>query len=267
MKIKLAYSPCPNDCFMFYGIKSKEITINGVDFEISLHDIETLNQKAKKEEFDITKLSFPAFFNLQEKYEILNSGTAIGRDCGPIIVAGKEANIQDLKKSEILVPGELTTAALLLNLYLGKEVKQKSVSFENIIPLVKKRENDFGVIIHEGRFTYKKAGLKKVVDLGSWWEEKTNLPIPLGLIAIKKNIDKKRKKNIENALKESIEFAFKNRDKTKNYIKQNAQELDDKVIEEHINLYVNDFSIDLGNEGRKAIDSLLRKYIKLKTLK
>ena len=256
-KIKLAYSPCPNDCFMFYALKHNIVDTKNYDFEISLHDIETLNKKAKGENFDVTKLSFPALFKFKKTYEILNSGAALGKNCGPLIVAHKNTDIKNLKKtSKIATPGDLTTANLLLDLYLKKTIKKNPMPFNEIMPAIKKKKIDFGVIIHEGRFTYKKYDLKKVVDLGDWWEKETNLPIPLGLIAIKKNIDKSVKADIENIIKKSIEFSFKNRKASKEYIKQNSQELDDKVIENHINLYVNNFSINLGKDGKKAINTL-----------
>ena len=167
---------------MFYALKSKKIDVMGYDFDINLQDIETLNQNAKEAKADVTKMSFATLFELEDKYEMLNSGAALGRNCGPLIVSN--GNEKEIKKSKIAVPGFLTTANLLLMLYLKEKPNSYAICFDEIMNRVKKGEFDFGVIIHEGRFTYKNYDLKKILDLGKWWEETTKLPIPLGCIAI-----------------------------------------------------------------------------------
>jgi 1,4-dihydroxy-6-naphthoate synthase len=255
-KLTLAFSPCPNDTFIFYALVNGSIDCEGYEFETFLNDVETLNKKAFSNTYNITKLSFAALGHVLNKYSLLKSGGALGKGCGPLLVSRKGLKLDDIKKQKIAVPGIMTTAYLLLSLFLEKKPNAKALSFEKIMPAVKSKEFDFGVIIHEGRFTYKEYGLECLMDLGEWWEKKTSLPIPLGCIAIEKKLGKKTADTIEKLIKNSILYAFENKEETAFYIKKYAQEMDDKVIEQHINLYVNDFSIDMGKTGELAVKTL-----------
>ena len=258
LDLSLAFSPCPNDTFIFFAIAYNLIDCEGIEFKIRLADVETLNQKAKAGVFDISKLSFAAIGYLQDRYSLLRSGAALGRGCGPLIVAKPGFNINKLKLKKIAVPGLWTTANLLLCLYLSKKPDVYPISFEQIMPSVEQGIFDAGVIIHEGRFTYKKYGLELIVDLGSWWEAETSLPIPLGGIAIRKGISAETVKKIERIIRESVLYAYKNRNKADDYIKKHAQELAPSVIRQHIDLYVNEFTLDLGDEGEEAVKTLFK---------
>ncbi|BBB33585.1 1,4-dihydroxy-6-naphthoate synthase [Thermotomaculum hydrothermale] len=256
-KLKLAYSTCPNDTFMFYGIAAG-IFSPSFQFDTVLKDIEELNKMAFKGETDITKLSFFAYFKIADKFKILNSGSALGRGCGPLLIAKEEFDLSDLKNKRIAIPGKNTTANLLFSIFCPECKNKKEVLFSEIENEILKGEVDAGVIIHETRFTYKIRGLKKLVDLGEFWERETGNPIPLGLIAVKRDYEKEGKE-LDNLLRKSIEYAFENPSNTLPYIKKYAQELDESVINSHINLYVNKFSINLGEEGKKAITDLYQK--------
>lgn len=254
-KLKLSFSTCPNDTFMFHGLVSNKIETE-FEFETMLTDIEDLNKMALNHENDITKISFSALGNLLDEYVLLRSGAALGRGCGPVVVAKDKEKFNNLSSVKIAIPGINTTAALLIRLYGGSDLELVSMPFYEIMPSVEKGDVDLGVIIHEGRFTYQHFGLIQCLDLGQWWEDYSGLPIPLGGIAAKRSLGKEVIKEIENKLSESIKSAFENPLESKEYIKKYAQEMDDKVIDEHIKLYVNNFSIDLGEEGEKAVKKL-----------
>ncbi len=247
-----AYSTCPNDTFIFCRLAQ------AADIETHLHDVETLNRMAFEERFDVTKLSFHAWLLVQDKYQLLNVGAALGRGCGPLVISRKDfPKAQGLKpKASIAVPGEYTTAHLLLRLW-NPEIKNRIfMPFDQIMNVVESGEADAGVIIHEGRFVFEERGFQCLEDLGEWWEGQTGLPIPLGCIAAKKSLGVERIAEIEQRLKQSIQCAFVDPASTTEYIKQYAQELNDDVIREHIKTYVNDFTLDLGEEGRAAIEKL-----------
>ncbi len=255
-KISLAYSPCPNDTFIFYPLIRNLIDTGGYKFCEALKDVENLNKEAFENIHNITKLSFAALGHLQDKYALLKSGAALGRGCGPLIVANEGFNIDDIQKNKIAVPGIFTTANLLLSLFLNETPTVEFLSFEQIMPAVSSGKFNYGVIIHEGRFTYQQYGLKALVDLGKWWEDKTNLPIPLGGIAVNRDFGKNKAEEFEKIIKASVEYGFANRLHSYDYIKKHAQEIDDEVIKSHINLYVNNFTLDIGEEGEKAINTL-----------
>lgn len=257
-KLSLSFSTCPNDTFMFHALV-KGIIETELKFDIKLTDIEDLNKMAFKRENDITKISFSALGNLLDDYVLLRSGSALGRGCGPLIVGKKGCDLKNLKNKRIAIPGINTTAALLLRLYAGADLEILSMPFYEIMPSVQKGETDFGVIIHEGRFTYPDYNLESLLDLGQWWEDYSGLPIPLGGIAAKRSLGKEIILHMEDKLSKSIDYAFKNREASRSYIKEYAQEMDDGVVKEHIDLYVNDFSINLGEEGEKAIKMLFNK--------
>jgi len=258
----LAYSTCPNDTFIFKAIANNLINLKGHEFKIVHEDVETLNQAAPKGSYDISKLSFAAFGSLINEYALLRSGSALGAGCGPLIVALPGQSLCQKKKIKVAVPGLGTTAYLLFRFFMQDrfpeiEIDFMPMSFDLIMPAVVNKQADFGVIIHEGRFVYPLLGLEMQADLGLWWENKTGLPLPLGCIAIKRNIDVKIAKEIQDIIRQSIEHAFNNPDMAYDYIRKYAAEMDKKVIEQHISLYVNEYSRDLGNKGEKAINTFL----------
>ena len=261
---KLAFSSCPNDTFIFKAIARELIDLNGYSFDIVLEDVETLNQKAAKGRYDITKLSFAAIGSLWDKYALLRAGSALGVGCGPLIISLPGRSLDDRTKPVIAVPGLGTTAYHLFRFYMDDLFAHTDTSiipmpFEKIIPAVIKGKADFGVIIHEGRFVYKTMGLELKADLGQWWEDKTSLPIPLGCIAIKRDIDPGIARDIQNLIRQSIDHAFLHPSMAYDYIQTYAQELDEDVIQQHIELYVNDFSKDIGENGEAAITSFFEK--------
>jgi 1,4-dihydroxy-6-naphthoate synthase len=255
MKLSIGYSPCPNDTFIFYALAHKKL--GEMEFSEMLRDVETLNRMALNRELDVTKASFHAFGFLREDYCLLHSGSALGRGCGPLIVAKKPMRESEFGKKKIAIPGKMTTAYLLLQLFAPDMKNIVEMPFDRIMNSVSLGTVDAGLIIHEGRFTYPKYNLVKLVDLGEWWEEETGLPIPLGGILAKRELGAAVIRKVDNLIKKSIEYAFQNSAQTREYIKSNAQELDDEVIDQHIKLYVNDYTLGIG-EGVKAVEELLK---------
>jgi len=258
-KLSLAYSTCPNDTYIFYALAHGKIDLGDLSFDIMLNDVEHLNQEAKKGIIDISKLSFAAIGHLMETYGLLRSGAALGRGCGPMIVARKGTDLNNLKSGKIAVPGLWTTANLLLGLFTKNRPNVFPVVFDKIMPAVEKKEFDFGVIIHEGRFTYQNYNLQCLMDLGKWWEDETKMPIPLGGIAIRRELPKEIISRVETGIRKSIEYAHRNPEEADAYIKAHAQEMSGDVISQHINLYVNDFSTDIGDQGTAAIETFFAK--------
>ena len=256
MKLSLGYSPCPNDTFIFYALAHKKLK-GKLEFSEILRDVETLNRMAMRGELDIPKASFHAFGFLREDYCLIHSGSALGRGCGPLIVAKAPIEISDLARLRIAIPGKMTTAYLLLQLFAPWIKNIIEMPFERIMNAVSLGTVDAGLIIHEGRFTYPKYNLVKLIDLGEWWEEETGLPIPLGGILAKRELGTDMIRKIDALVKESVEYAFQNRAQTREYIKNNAQELQDEVIDQHIQLYMNDYTLDIG-DGITAIEKLLK---------
>ncbi len=248
--LSCAYSPCPNDTFIFC-----KLAVEGA-IEPHLEDVETLNRRAFEGRYDVTKLSFHAWLLVQETYQLLNVGAALGRGCGPLVIS-KTGNALDAG-SVVAVPGEYTTAHLLLRLWRPDIENRIFMPFDRIMAAVESGEADAGVIIHEGRFVYRERGFECLQDLGEWWETETGQPIPLGCIAAKKSLGAGRIAEFEERLKASIEFAFSDPDATKQYVREHAQELSDEVTREHIRTYVNEYTLDLGSEGRSAVDALQR---------
>ena len=263
----LAYSSCPNDTFIFKGIAKHLIDTRGMDFNIVLEDVETLNQNAAKEVYDITKLSFAALGNLLDKYALLRTGAALGMGCGPLIISLPNRTLSDKKddkgksppgKQVIAVPGMGTTAYHLFKFYMADlfpeiETTIIPMPFERIMPAVMGKKADFGVIIHEGRFVYQNMNLEMKADLGQWWEDKTSLPIPLGCIAVKRSMDPARALEIQTLIGESIDHGFLHPTLGAAYIQEYAQEMEEDVIQKHIGIYVNKFSKDLGDKGITAV--------------
>jgi len=261
--LSLGYSPCPNDTFIFYPLVHGKIDTGELRFKEVLLDVETLNKTALRSEFDITKISYHAFGYLREDYCLLRSGSALGRSCGPLLVSKEDYSLKDLNGKRIAIPGRLTTANLLLQLFTfdSKIPFSSSVEmpFHKIMDAVANGDVDAGLIIHEGRFTYPLYGLKKIVDLGEWWENKTGFPLPLGGILAKRDLGEDLIKRVDSFIRNSIEYSLNHKEEPKVYIKQHSQELKERVIEQHINLYVNDFSLDIGKEGLSAVQELFRR--------
>jgi 1,4-dihydroxy-6-naphthoate synthase len=254
-ELSIAFSPCPNDTFIFHAMLHDCIDTGDYIFSPHIDDVEALNNAAFKKRFHITKLSFYAYLLLKDDYEILDSGSALGFGCGPLLVIRKErAFSPDLR---VAIPGQYTTAHLLLKLW-KPEIRNIIVTrFDNILPGVKSGKFDAGLIIHEGRFIYPGYDCVKVVDLGEWWEKETGLPIPLGCIAIRKDPDTIRhQEHIETFIKNSVSYAKKNRGASLPFVLRHAQEMYKKVIDGHIDLYVNDFTVSLGTTGKKAVQKL-----------
>lgn len=260
MKLTLGFSPCPNDTFIFDALVNKKIDTDGLEFEVVLEDVQTLNDWAAEGKLDVTKLSFPALFEQSAHYAILSSGAALGKGVGPLLIAKSMVGVPDIEHCTIAIPGENTTANFLLNYAFPLAKNTKHLLFSSIEDAVLNNEVDLGVIIHENRFTYQHKGLIKVLDLGEYWEEKTNAPIPLGCIAVKRNLDNQIKKKVDELIGKSLIAAFQHYPEVSSYVKEHAQEMDENVMRQHIELYVNDFSLDLGEEGRKAIEKLYEVY-------
>jgi 1,4-dihydroxy-6-naphthoate synthase len=257
--LSLGYSPCPNDTFIFYALVHKKITDHDLSYNEILQDVETLNQMAGRSELDITKASFHAYGLLRDQYCLLRSGGALGKGCGPLVVSREDYDMKDLRGKTIAIPGVLTTAFLLLQLFdISLKNNIKVMPFNKIIDSVKNGDADAGLIIHESRFTFQRAGLKKIIDLGEWWHGKTGLPLPLGGILARRALGRGLITSIDHALRKSIEYAFSHRDEPLSYIKTHSQEMEDAVIEQHINLYVNDYSLDIGEDGAMAVKEMFK---------
>jgi 1,4-dihydroxy-6-naphthoate synthase len=253
--IDTAFSPCPNDTFMFHAMLNGLVDTGGVSFRPRISDIERLNLDALAKRYPVTKMSFHAYFLIRDAYSILSSGAALGYGCGPLLVAGRM--IDGIGGLTVAVPGEYTTANLLLRLWAKEPFRIVVTRFDRILDGVSRGEFDAGVIIHEGRFVYSRYNLVRIVDLGEWWEGETSLPVPLGCIAMRRDgAGSIGADDISSILRASIEYAFKNRESSREFVRRHAGEQDDEIIEQHIKLYVNDFSIDLGDTGRRAIDAL-----------
>ncbi|MCK6542984.1 1,4-dihydroxy-6-naphthoate synthase [bacterium] len=263
MKFTLGYSTCPNDTFIFDALVHKKIDTEGIEFEPFLADVEELNQKAFRCELDITKLSYHAFLYLLKDYALLPSGSALGHRCGPLFISARPINVHSIAGDKILIPGKLTTANFLLQFFLGKTVQAQPVLFSDIEKNLLNGSAEAGVIIHEGRFTYQAKGLHLIQDLGDYWETKTGMPIPLGAITIRKTFGPEIQSVIGRIIRRSVEYAFSHPTSSKSYVKHHAQELDDTVIAEHIKLYVNDYTLDLGTKGYAAVDFLKKEALRI----
>jgi len=254
--LTIGYSPCPNDTFIFYGLIHGKVRVPGVEFLERLEDVETLNRLALDGRLDITKVSYHAIGHLRERYALLRSGGALGRGCGPLLVAKAGTRLPDLKREVIAVPGTLTTAYLLLRLYDPALTNIIVMAFDRIMDAVSGGDAAAGLIIHESRFTYPLYNLEKLLDLGEWWENHSGLPIPLGGILGKRTLGKDVLLGIENAIRESLRYARHHPDEVLDYCRQHSQEMDESVMKSHIDLYVNDFSLDLGEDGLTAVRRL-----------
>lgn len=260
MKLSLGFSPCPNDTFIFDALIHHKIDTEGLEFEVCFDDVETLNQKAFRGELDITKLSFHAFAHVHEQYALLDSGSALGFGVGPLLICHNEKLVQ--KKAhlnatyKVGIPGRYTTANFLLGIAFPYLTDKQEMVFSEIETALLEDKIDLGLIIHENRFTYTEKGLHKILDLGNYWEQLTGCAIPLGGIVINRSLDQEVKEKVNRLIKKSVKFAFANPESGIEFIRQHAQEMSEEVMYKHIDLYVNKYSIELGPEGRKAIDVL-----------
>ena len=250
--LSLGISPCPNDTFIFDALVHKRIPLP-CDFDLFMADVEDLNTKARSGHLDITKLSLAALVQVLDAYWILDAGAALGRGCGPLVVSNKTLTPEELSTASIAIPGQMTTANALLTLTDSFAGPRKEMIFDAVIPAVANGETDIGVIIHEGRFTYAAHGLQLVLDLGAWWEKKTGLPLPLGVIAVRRDLGRQTALAVEDTIRRSLLHARSHPEDSKAFTCAHAQEMDPAVMAEHIGMFVNDYSIDLGLEGRRAI--------------
>ncbi|HRG86738.1 MAG TPA: 1,4-dihydroxy-6-naphthoate synthase [Chitinophagales bacterium] len=256
MNLSIAYSPCPNDTFIFDALAHQKIDTEGLTFDIIHGDVETLNREAMDGKYDITKLSYHAFAYMSNHYQLLTAGSALGRGCGPLMISKDEIPRSKIEFCLIGIPGRLTTANFLMTLAFPEAATKKEMVFNEIENALLNDAIDIGLIIHENRFTYIHKGLKKIIDLGEWWEKKYQLPIPLGGIVTRRDFDPALQLKINRVVKRSVEFALANPAQTMQYVRDHAQEMDEQVMQQHIALYVNDFSVDLGEEGKAAITAL-----------
>jgi 1,4-dihydroxy-6-naphthoate synthase len=256
MKLTLAYSPCPNDCFIFDALLHKKIDTEGLEFEVCHEDVETLNRNALEGTFDISKLSFHAYAYVVEKYILLRAGSALGFNCGPLLIENGRWDPQATSHMRVAIPGKMTTANFLLSLAFP-DLKQKTeYVFSEIEEAVLNGEADAGLIIHENRFTYEQKGLKKVIDLGEYWDSLIHAPIPLGGIVIRRDLDRSLQWKVNRLIRRSVAFAFEHPESSMPYVREHAQAMQEEVMRKHIALYVNDFSLDLGPSGTSAIQRM-----------
>ena len=262
MKLTLGFSTCPNDTFIFDAMIHNKVDTEGLEFEVLMADVEELNRNAFAGTIDITKLSYHAFAYVADKYKLLTSGSALGYKNGPLLIASEFFNPVLLSSKKIAIPGKFTTANLLLSVLYPEIVSKSVYMFSDIEDAILRGEADAGLIIHENRFTYEAKGLVKIADLGEEWEKQTSSPIPLGGIVVHRKHDEELQKKINRVMRRSVEFALANPDSGKGFVKYYSQELDEAVIKMHIGLYVNQFTEDLGETGKKAIRVLFDKSMK-----
>ncbi len=256
-EISIAHSPDSDDAFMFYGLATNKVRVPGFKFTHTLQDIETLNHLAIDEAFyDVTAISFAAYPFMQEKYTLMACGGSVGDGYGPMIVATRKYSLDEIKKIRIAVPGTLTTAYLTLKLF-APEIETVTIPFDKIIPAVLSGEFDAGLIIHEGQLTYATEGLAKVLDLGQWWHDQTGLPLPLGGNAIRRALGPETMLTTTSALRDSIQHALDHRDEALEYAMQFARDLDTSLANRFVGMYVNERTLDYGEDGKEAIRKLL----------
>ncbi len=258
MKLSLGFSPCPNDCFMFDAIVHRRIDLEGLDFDVRMADVEALNRDAFAGAADVTKLSFHAYAHCAGSYVLLDAGSALGRNCGPLLISRRPISTDEVAggKLRIAIPGRYTTANFLLGLAFPAAQDKTELLFSAIEPAVACERYDAGLIIHENRFTYEQKGLKKIIDLGEFWEGETGAPIPLGGIVIRRSLPDEVKRAVNRVVRRSVEYAFAHPQASLPFVRQHAQEMSEDVMYRHIDLYVNEYSVDLGPDGRRAVELL-----------
>jgi 1,4-dihydroxy-6-naphthoate synthase len=255
--ISIAHSPDSDDAFMFYGLATNKVRVPGFRFNHTLCDIETLNQKARDEAFyDVTAISFHAYPYVQHNYTLMGCGGSVGEGYGPMVVSSRQMTPEDLKRVKIAVPGTMTTAYLALKIF-NPELETATVPFDQIIPEIQAGKFEAGLIIHEGQLTYSNSGLRKVVDLGAWWREATGLVLPLGGNAVRRSLGKEKLQIVTKAVRDSIQHSLDNREPALEYAMQFARDLDPRLANRFVSMYVNERTLDFGADGRQAIRKLL----------
>lgn len=263
MELKLGFSPCPNDTFIFDALVNKKIDTEGIDLKVELEDVQTLNEWAMRGRLDVSKISYGVLPLVLDHYELLDAGGALGKGVGPLLIAKKPIPITEIDSCVIAIPGEQTTAHLLFSLAFPAAGKKRFMVFSGVEEAVLSGAVDCGVIIHENRFTYQQKGLVKLMDLGEFWEKKTGAPIPLGGIVMKRGLDAGLTDKVNRLIRRSLEYAFERYPELPEYVRGHAQEMDERVMRQHIDLYVNNYSLTLGAEGQKAIQTLLDTYARM----
>ena len=261
MTLTLGFSPCPNDCFMFDAMVHGRIDLEGLDFDVRMADIEALNSAAFAGAVDITKLSFHAYAYCADDYVLLDAGSALGRNCGPLLISQRPIAPEEVAAGDlrIAIPGKYTTANFLLSLAFPRATDKSECLFSDIEWGVLDGRFDAGLIIHENRFTFADRGLKKIIDLGEFWESETGAAIPLGGIVISRRLPADVRQRVNRVMRRSVEYAFANRDASLPFVRANAQAMSDEVMYKHIDLYVNEYSVDLGVDGRRAVEVLFER--------
>ena len=261
MTLALGFSPCPNDCFMFDAMVHGRIDCEGLDFSVRMADIEALNASAFAGNADITKLSFHAYAYCADDYVLLDAGSALGRNCGPLLISRRAISFDELAagKPRIAIPGKFTTANFLLSLAFPQAQNKIECLFSDIENGVLEEKFDAGLVIHESRFTYADRGLRKIIDLGEFWESETGAAIPLGGIVISRRLSQDMRQRVNRVMRRSVEYALANRAASLPFVRANAQAMSDEVMYKHIDLYVNEYSVDLGLEGRRAVEVLFER--------
>jgi 1,4-dihydroxy-6-naphthoate synthase len=260
MKFTLGFSPCPNDTFIFDALVNKKIDTEGLDFEVVLEDVETLNQWAMQAKLDVSKISYGVLPLVLDRYELLDAGGALGQGVGPLLIAREPIPISEINDRTVAIPGQRTTAHLLFSLAFPDAKNKEFTIFSAIEDAVLSGKVDCGVIIHENRFTYQKRGLVKLIDLGEFWEKETGAPIPLGGIVMKRGTEEGLANKVNKLIRRSLEYAFARYPELPAYVHAHAQEMDEQVMRQHIDLYVNDYSLSLGEDGKKAVGVLLETW-------
>ncbi|MBC7848140.1 MAG: 1,4-dihydroxy-6-naphthoate synthase [Chitinophagaceae bacterium] len=259
MKLSIGFSPCPNDTFIFDSLVNGKLKMDGLELDVFMEDVQTLNNWGIEGRLDVSKISYGVFPLVTEQYSVLPAGGAMGKGVGPLLITASQETI-NVDNSVVAIPGINTTAHLLFSLAYPNATNKKFLLFSEIEDAVLNDEVDLGVIIHENRFTYSEKGLKKVVDLGDYWEKETGLPIPLGCIAMKRSIPVNVHQKLNSLIKESINLSYQNYPRISNYVREHSQEMSEQVMLQHIDLYVNEFSLDPGDTGRKAVAKLMEIY-------
>jgi 1,4-dihydroxy-6-naphthoate synthase len=260
MKLSLGFSPCPNDTFIFDALVNHKIDTGDFEFEVVLEDVQTLNRWALEKKLDVSKISYGVWPLLRKNYSLLDAGGALGNGVGPLLISKNNILLKDINQLSIAIPGEQTTAHLLFSMAFPQAKRKKFMVFSKIESAVLNDEVDCGVIIHENRFTYMQKGLVKQLDLGEYWEQKTKSPIPLGGIVMRNEFSAADREELDRLIRDSVGFAEAYYPDLSDYVTRHAQEMQESVMRQHIDLYVNQFSLSLGEEGRKAVDTLLQVY-------
>ena len=255
-EISVAHSPDSDDAFMFYALATNKVRVPGLKFSHTLTDIETLNRKAIEGFYDVSAISFHAYPYVQDKYALMPCGGSVGEQYGPMVISPRMVGLEELKTKKIAVPGTMTTAYLALKLFAPK-IETAVVPFDRIIPEVLAGKYEAGLIIHEGQLTYERSGLKRILDLGKWWHEQTNLPLPLGGNAIRRDLGPELIKQVTRALRDSIQYALDHREPALAYAMQFARDLDSQMADRFVGMYVNNRTLDYGDDGKQAVVKLL----------